>query len=200
MLTFLLHGVPISASIEDVAISIQQSYPGVLKLAQTPRWLTTESKRQTSGQGISTIILAIAGKHTLQLLGYQYLFVCNSHCRFNKYLPFRPSLQCGNCCKFGHSTTMYHDQKPTSRVCGKGHYTKYYPCPASDCKGGGWCTYTPMHCVNCNNNLHTSIHPQYPTREKVQQQKLKLGIISEFDTTVQLDFNITANNQTPLRP
>ena len=44
---FLLHGVPISASMEDVTISIQQSYPGVLKLAQTPTWLTTESKRQT---------------------------------------------------------------------------------------------------------------------------------------------------------
>ena len=39
----LHHGVPTSAMMEEVALSIQQSYPGVLKLAQTPRWLTTES-------------------------------------------------------------------------------------------------------------------------------------------------------------
>ena len=60
---------------EEVAISIQQSYPGILKLAQTPRWLTTETKHQTSGKGISTVVLSIAGQHTLQSLGYQYLYV-----------------------------------------------------------------------------------------------------------------------------
>ena len=196
---FLLHGVPISATMEDVAISIQQSYPGVLKLAQTPRWLTTESKQQTSGKGMSTVVLAIAGKHTLQSLGYQYLFVCNSRCRLDRYLPFGPSSQCGNCCKFGHPTTMCQDQKPTCGVCGKEHHTRYHPCPAPDCKGGGRCTHTPMHCVNCNNNLHTSIHPQCPTREKVRQQKLNLGIITEFNTTVQLDPNVTATNQAPPR-
>ena len=52
---FLLHGVPVTASMEEVAISIQQSYPGILKLTQTPCWLTTETKRQTSGKGIRTI-------------------------------------------------------------------------------------------------------------------------------------------------
>lgn len=34
---FLLHGVSTLATMEEVAIFIQQSYPGVLKLAQTPR-------------------------------------------------------------------------------------------------------------------------------------------------------------------
>ena len=38
---FLLHGVPTSASMEDVALSIQQSYPGVLKLAQCKTWATS---------------------------------------------------------------------------------------------------------------------------------------------------------------
>ena len=67
---FLLHEVPISASMEDVAILIQQSYPRVLKLVQTPRWLTTESKQQTLEKGMSTVVLAIEGKYTLQSLGY----------------------------------------------------------------------------------------------------------------------------------
>ena len=148
---------------------------------------------------MSTVVLAITGKHTLQSLRYQYLFVCNSCCRLDRYLPFGSSSQCGNCCKFGHPTTMCQDQKPICGVCGKEHHTRYHPCPAPDCKGGGHCTHTPMHCVNCNNNLHTSIHRQCPTREKVRQQKLNLGIITEFDTTVQLDSNITTTNQAPPR-
>ena len=86
---FILHGVPVAASIEDVALSIQ-SYTGVLKLAQTPRWLTTEAKRQTSTKGMSSVVLEIAGQHTLQSLGYQYLYICNNRCRLAKYLPFGP--------------------------------------------------------------------------------------------------------------
>ena len=42
---FLLHGVPTSATMEEVALSIQQSYSGVPTLAQTLHWLTTEAKR-----------------------------------------------------------------------------------------------------------------------------------------------------------
>ena len=185
---------------EEVAISIQQSYPGILKLAQTPRWLTTETKRQTSGKGMSTVVLSIAGQHTLQSLGYQYLYVCNSRCRLDKYLPFGPSSQCGHCCKFGHPTTMCRDEKPTCGVCGKDHATRHHPCPAPDCRGGGRCTHTPMHCVNCQNNLHTSIHPRCPTREKVRQQKVNLGVTTEFDTAVQLDPEVSTTNQIPVQP
>ena len=76
---------------EEVALSIQQSYPGVLKLAQTPRWLTTETSRRTSTKGMSTAVLSIAGQHTLQSLGYQFLYVCNSRCRLDKYLPMVPA-------------------------------------------------------------------------------------------------------------
>ena len=57
---------------EEVALSIQQSYPGVLKLAQTPRWLTAESGRWASTKGMSTVVLSIAGQHTLQSLGHQF--------------------------------------------------------------------------------------------------------------------------------
>ena len=58
---FILHGVPLTASLEDVALSIQQSYPGVPKLAQIP----TEAKRQTSTKGMSSVVLAVAGQHAL---------------------------------------------------------------------------------------------------------------------------------------
>ena len=186
---------------EEVAISIQQSYPGILKLAQTPRWLTTETKRQTYGKGMSTVVLSIAGQHTLQSLGYQFLSVCNRRCWLNKCLPIGPSSQCGHCCKFGHATTMCRDEKPTSGICGKDHATRHHSCPASDCRGGGHCIHTPMHCqcVNCNNNLQTSIHHRCPTREKVRQQKVNLGVTTEFDTSLQLDPEVSLTNKIPLR-
>ena len=57
---------------EEVDLSIQQPYPGVLKLAQAPRWLTTESSRRTSTKGMSTVVLSTVGQHTLQPLGYQF--------------------------------------------------------------------------------------------------------------------------------
>ena len=62
---FLHHRVPITALMEEVAISIQQSYPGILKLAQTPHWLMTETKHQTSGKGMSIVVLSIAGQYIL---------------------------------------------------------------------------------------------------------------------------------------
>jgi hypothetical protein len=181
---FILHGVPLAASMEDVAMSIQQSYPGILKLAQTPRWLTTETKRQNSTKGMSSVVLAIAGQHTLQSLGYQYLYICNSRCRLAKYLPFGPASQCGKCCRFGHPTAMCRDENPTCGVCGKGHLTRHHTCPAADCRQGGRCTHTPTHCVNCENNLHTSIDPQCPAKAKARQQGQNTEATMEYDTTV----------------
>ena len=204
---FILHGVPVTSTMEEVALSIQESYPGVLKLAQTPRWLTTDAKRQNSGKGMSSVVLSIAGQHTLQSLGYQYLFVCNSRCRLAKYLPFGPSSQCGNCCKFGHPTTMCQDKHPTCGVCGKEHLTRHHPCPAPDCRGGGYCTHTPVRCVNCQNSLHSSINPLCPTKAKVRQQKQNTEAITEFDTTifdsinvVMPDANPTMTEATPTNP
>ena len=181
---FILHGVPLAASMEDVTMSIQQSYPGILKLAQTPRWLTTETKRQNSSKGMSSVVLAVAGQHTLQSLGYQYLYICNSRCRLAKYLPFGPASQCGKCCRFGHPTAMCRDENPTCGVCGKSHLTRHHTCPAADCKQGGRCTHTPTHCVNCENNLHTSIDPQCPAKAKARQQGQNTDATMEYDTTV----------------
>ena len=92
---FILHGIAVVTTMEEVALSIQQSYPRVLKLAQTPRWLITDAKRQSSGRGMSSVVLSTTGQHTAQSFGYQYLFVCNSRCRLEKYLPFGPSPQRG---------------------------------------------------------------------------------------------------------
>lgn len=163
---FILPAIPVTCTTEEVATSIQQSYAGTLKLAQTPRWLTTDAKRRAPGKGMSSVVLSTAGQHTLKPLGHQYLFFCNSRCRLAKYTPFGPSSQCGNCCIFGHPTTMYQDKHPTWGICGKEHVACFHPCPASDCKQGDRCTHSPMRCVNRNSNLHTSVNPLCPTRAK----------------------------------
>ena len=196
---FLLHGVPVTSTMGEVASSIMQSYPGAFKLAQTPRWLTTDAKRQASDRGMSTVVLSIAGQHTLQSLGHQHLYVCNSRCRLDKYLPFGPSSQCGNCYRFGHPTSMCQDKKPTCGVCGKEHATRFHPCPAPDCSGGGRCLHSPTHCVNCNNSLYSSINPLCPTRAKVRLQKENSGTTPEFDTSVQLHPPAPPNTHDPMQ-
>jgi hypothetical protein len=178
----------------DVASSIEQSYPGVFKLAQSPRWLTTEEKRRSSAKGISTVVLSIAGKHTLQSLGHQFLFVCNNLCRLDKYLPYGPSSQCGNCCKLGHPTIMCPDKHPTCGVCAKAHATRDHTCPATDCPAGGRCTHVPTYCVNCDNSLHTSVNPACPQREKARLQQRNLGVTTEFDSSVQLSPTTTTES------
>jgi hypothetical protein len=188
---FLLHGVPTTSSMAEVALSIQQSYPDTLTLAQTPRWLTTDSKRLASNKGISTVVLSISGKHTLESLGHQYLFVCNNRCRLDKYLPFGPNSQCGNCCRLGHPTGMCPDKTPTCGVCGKDHSTRFHLCPAVDCKGGGRCTHAPTYCVNCKNSLHNSVNPACPQREKARLQHRRLGVTTEYDTSVPLQTTVT---------
>ena len=40
-----------------------------------------------------------------------------------------------------------------------------------------------MHCVNCHNNLHTSIKLSCPTKAKVRQQKINIEATTEFDTS-----------------
>ena len=143
----LLHGDPTSASMGGVALSIQQSYPGALTLGQTPRWLTMETKRQASVKGMNTVVLAIARHHILQSLGYQYLYVCSSRCRLGRYLPYGRVPSAGNCCKFGHQTTLCQGKVPifgglwegardplpplpSSRMSRRGAYTKSSPLPA----------------------------------------------------------------------
>lgn len=131
---------------EEGALSIQQSYPRVLKLAQTPRWLITDAKRQSSGRGMSSVVLSTTGQHTAQSFGYQYLFVCNSRCRLEKYLPFGPSPQRGNCCRFGHPASMCQEKQPTCGVCRNGHLARHHTCSSPDYKGSGSCTHSPMRC------------------------------------------------------
>ena len=98
-----LPSVPLSH--KPNALLIRRSYPDTLKPAQTPP-MADDAKCQTSSKGRSSVVLSIAGQHTLQSLEYQYLFICDSKYRLDKYLAFGPSSQCSNCCRFGHPTAM----------------------------------------------------------------------------------------------
>ena len=47
----ILHWVPLVSTMEDVALSIEQSYPRVLKLAETPRYLTAPGVGAAAQEG-----------------------------------------------------------------------------------------------------------------------------------------------------
>jgi hypothetical protein len=182
---FLLHGVPIWASMSDLALSIQENYPGMI-LGQTPRWLTTEKQREEPHKPTSTAVIALIGQHTLETLETRTLIVCNATCRLAAYLPYGPASQCGNCYKLGHPTGVCKEES-TCGVCGKqDHTTKLYTCPADECRQGGGCLHPPAYCVNCDSGLHRSVDPSCPAKTVARlQSKHQLGNASmEFDTDV----------------
>jgi hypothetical protein len=169
----------------DLALSIEENYPG-MTLGQTPRWLTTEKQREERHKPFSTAVIALIGQHTLKSLETRTLTVCNTTCRLAAYHPYGPASQCGNCYKLGHPTGVCKEEAVCG-VCGKkDHTTKCHTCPADGCRQGGACTHTPLHCVNCNNDLHRSVDPTCPAKAAARQRSRRLlGSASmEFDTDV----------------
>jgi hypothetical protein len=182
---FLLHGVPIWASMSDMALSMQENYPGMI-LGQTPHWLTTEKQREERHKPTSTAVIALIGQHTLETLGTRTLTVCNTTCRLAAYHPYGPASQCGNCYKLGHPTGVCKEE-PCCGVCGKkDHTTKLHTCPADGCRQRGGCLHPPVLCVNCNSSLHRSVDPACSAKTVARlQSKHLLGNASmEFDTDV----------------
>lgn len=64
MQKFILHGVPLAATMEDVAPVNPAAIPRSTEARPDPRGLTTDAKRQDSKKGMDTTVLAIADQHT----------------------------------------------------------------------------------------------------------------------------------------
>lgn len=79
-------------------------------------------------------------------------------------------------------------RNPPPASVGRTHSTRFHPCPAPDCNGGGRCLHSLTHCVN------SSINPQCPTRAKVRLQQQNSGITS---STIR-QFKYTNNLQTTM--
>ena len=169
---FLLHGVPLECSMDQVSESLRQNYPS-LPLAQIPRWLSTPFQRQQpdrNGQPkrVSSVVIAILGSHSLTSIGLRYLTVCNSYCRLDTYYSYGSQIQCPKCHRLGHLVQQCKADSFTCGNCGQPHSTQSHTCPADGCPQGARCIHD-IFCVNCNTNFHKSSDPNCPAKMKARQ-------------------------------
>jgi hypothetical protein len=98
MTKFRVHGIPTFYTPDEVRKDIEIENPSV-KLTETPRWLTSDEKRQ--GKQASTMVIAICGSTTLKDLG-ESVIVASKRCTVETYLTFGPSTQRNFCQRYGH--------------------------------------------------------------------------------------------------
>jgi hypothetical protein len=167
MTKFLVHGIPTFYTPDEVRKDIEIANPSV-KLTETPRWLTSDEKRQ--GKQASTMVIAICGTATLKDLG-ESVIVASKRCTVETYLTFGPSTQCNFCQRYGHPSQRCPFEKdkhlPTCAVCAGPHLTELHTCTLDTCRQGILCTHPPIKCVNCD-APHKATDPECPTRTKIQ--------------------------------
>jgi hypothetical protein len=139
MTKFLVHGIPTFYTPDEVRKDIEIANPSV-KLTETPRWLTSDEKRQ--GKQASTMAIAICRTATLKDLG-ESVIVASKRC-----------------------TVETSDPQP-SAVCAGPHLTELHTCTLDTCRQGILCTHPPIKCVNCD-APHKATDPECPIRTKIQ--------------------------------
>ena len=133
----------------------------MIRLGQTPRWLTNETRRQ--GKDASTLAIVVVGDLKTTDFGTNYLYVRNRTSTIVEYLDHGPTTQCKHCQLYGHPTTMCKAELPACAVCNKSHLTKDHPCTIATCKAGPSCTHPPIVCASCGDG-HKSSDPNCPKR------------------------------------
>jgi hypothetical protein len=103
MTKFLVHGIPTFYTPDEVRKDIEIANPSV-KLTETPRWITSDEKRQ--GKQASTMVIAICGSATLKDLG-ESVIVASKRCTVETYHTFGPSTQCNFCQRYGHPSQRF---------------------------------------------------------------------------------------------
>lgn len=179
---FLLHGVPTCSSLEAMRSDIETCYPA-LKLAQTPRWLSTAENR--ANKDASTIVISLRGNISLKQIGTTRLIIRNRSCTLADYVQFGPSTQCSKCQQYGHHTLHCSSKTAICAVCADEHPTKDHPCKILTCKAGLTCTHPPIKCAVCG-EAHKSNDPKCPVRTTLSQEfRLQRSQPAHSDTNME---------------
>src|SRR5690606_27714440 len=131
-----------------------ESFNPKLKLAQNPRWLTTEEKR--TGKKFSSVVVAVHTTEEAKALK-KGLWVSNKICKADEFVASRPTDQCGQCLNMGHHWKQC-TTKPRCKICAGGHLSKDHYCKQCQ-KKGVQCGHTTLKCFNCGKG-HMATHPR----------------------------------------
>jgi hypothetical protein len=84
---YILNGIPTATTPEDAHEDLKMLYSAV-KLAKTPRWLTTAENRQD--KTASYMVITPVGPK----ISYFKMLLFNRECEVREYIPFRDTTQC----------------------------------------------------------------------------------------------------------
>jgi hypothetical protein len=160
---FIIHGIPTTATPEDVRTEIENTYPA-LHMGQTPRWLTNSDRRQ--GKVASSMVITLVGEMTKKSLGATKLAMFNRLCDIAEYISFGPSTRCNKCQLYGHPTQRCTADHYACAVCAQPHSTKDHPCGIGNCKAGHACNHPTIRCVSCQ-QPHKASDRNCPTYVKI---------------------------------
>jgi hypothetical protein len=160
---FIIHGIPTTATPEDVRTKIENTYP-TLQLGQTPQWLTSPDRRQD--KEASSMVITLIEEITKKSLGATKLAMFNRQCDIAEYIPFGPSTRCKKCQLYGHPMQLCTADIFTCAVCAEPHNPKDHPCGIGNCKAGHTCNHPPIRCVSCQ-QPHKASDRNCPTYVKI---------------------------------
>ena len=144
-----------------------ESYNPKIKLAQTPRWLTSDDARK--GKKFSTVVLAVQDQEECKAMK-KGLWVNNKLCKSAEFVTSRPTDQCGQCLKTGH-----HWKQCTTtarcKICAGAHLSKDHLCKKCNKKGVS-CGCSTVKCFNCGEG-HMATYPRcsYILKARGNQEK-----------------------------
>lgn len=170
---YKLHGVPIEEfdgekGMQKLKDEIE-SYNPKIKLAQTPRWLTSDDARKE--KKFSTVVLAVQDQEECKVMK-KGVWVSNKLCKTAEFVTSRPTDQCGQCLKTGH-----HWKQCTTtarcKICAGAHLSKDHLCKKCNKKGVS-CGCSPVKCFNCGEG-HMATYPRcvYILKSRGPQEKEK---------------------------
>jgi hypothetical protein len=177
---FIIHGIPTTADPDTVRTEIESTYP-ILRMGQTPRWLTRPERRQ--GKETSSMVITLIGEITKKSLGAESLAVFNRECKIAEYITFGPSTRCNKCQLYGHPTQRCTADGYTCAVCAQLHATKDHPCTIANCKAGHSCNHPPIRCSNCQ-QPHKASDRNCPTYVRIALALRRDTTAAAPDTTM----------------
>lgn len=158
---FFLHSVPTHLRNGPqpslpVASTINEAYP-MIYICQAPRSLSKPESRASKTQSpmVFPWSVDLDSKH----FGIRALWLFNTQCRLEYYLPILSDTQYRNCKTFGHYGKRC-SIPPVCPICVSAHSTTSHPSLDASFKGGHKCTQPPINGAKCPHSLgHMASNP-----------------------------------------
>jgi hypothetical protein len=177
----LVHGIPTSHSLQDIGRELTTFNTGLV-LAEQPRWLTSDEKRQD--KKASTVVITTTGSKAQDIAQLTRLSAFSTTFRTERRLRFNQYTQCYNCQQFGHHT-LKCTSRASCRWCAQPHNTGDHTCPTATCPmRGRLCAHASPVCAVCGgpHEAHSTKCAKRPAQRQGNLEEDEEDAVQMVDT------------------